>query len=337
MNEQNQWYVTIDGNAVGPVSTDLVVRGIKHKKIATNAYVCVVGASEWQLLADVAEFHTALRESGMLEAAPPKNGYHHDDVQGQPLLAQALSVEQPQLDEAGDADDSEATASFASQRSPELVSAGAATETRVTNLDAHEAFPTIAEAIGDGHAEASEGLPTLIGNAGESRGPIITEAEPRNGKHVELAHVGRPRLPSMELDIDVTVDDSPAPDIDWNHGFAAYFLVSSDVVLPDEHELLQSLRCEAHETFHSDEAMWNLGLCLAFGTDAVAAAAASVFFDVVATHGLFERIEWMCRTLLSKGFMPSGIPHAAGYRGLSHLQQVCPATLLPKLEAEAAS
>ena len=69
MNEQNQWYVTIEGNAVGPVSTDLVVRGIKHKKIATNAYVCVVGASEWQSLVDVAEFHAALSEGGLLDVA----------------------------------------------------------------------------------------------------------------------------------------------------------------------------------------------------------------------------------------------------------------------------
>src|SRR5512142_1614729 len=70
MNEQQQWYVTIAGNAVGPVSTDLVLRGIKHKKIATEAYVCVVGASEWQALTDVPEFHGALRENGLL---PPAN------------------------------------------------------------------------------------------------------------------------------------------------------------------------------------------------------------------------------------------------------------------------
>ena len=83
--------------------------------------------------------------------------------------------------------------------------------------------------------------------------------------------------------------------------------------------------------------MWNLALCLAFGTDAVANAAAAVFFDVVTAHDLQDRVEWMSRTLLSRGFMPSGIPHEAGYRGLAHLQNVCPPGLQHNLEREIAS
>jgi len=49
--------------------------------------------------------------------------------------------------------------------------------------------------------------------------------------------------------------------------------------------------------------------------DAVANAAAAVFFDVVTAHDLQDRVEWMSRTLLSRGFMPSGIPHEADIAG----------------------
>ncbi len=307
MNEQHQWYVTIEGNAVGPVSTDLVIRGIKHKKIATNAYVCVVGASEWQLLADVAEFYQALAEGGLLDdVAPPRNG-HCIDLQG-------ISTGEPDAHAAsaatlGDADDDselETTASLPSQRT-------------------HES------------AASSEVEPGPPSPTESEQAHLEQHAEPRNGKHADALVQGRPRFASIELDIDVTVDDIHETSIDWNQGFSAYFLVDADIKLPDEHALLYSLSTVQRETFLHDEAMWNLALCLAFGTDAVASAAAKVFFDVVTAHELHDRIEWMSRTLLSRGFMPSGIPHLAGYRGLAQLQGVCPEGLLPKLESEITS
>ncbi len=307
MNEQNQWYVTIEGNAVGPVSTDLVVRGIKHKKIATNAYVCVVGASEWQSLVDVAEFHAALSEGGLLDVAAPRNGHPVDEdilensVSSKPT--DTLVETQQLLKDADDGEESDTTASFSSKRSQEL--AAPVVEEPVEPVESHES--------------------------------LSSEPEPRNGKHFEMKLEGRPRFPSVDLDIDITVDDSQETNIDWGRGFSAYFLVGADVNLPDEHALLRSLASESHETFIHDEAMWNLALCLAFGSDAVASAAAAVFFDVVTAHDLQDRVEWMSRTLLSRGFMPSGIPHDAGYRGLAHLQNVCPPGLQPNLEREIAS
>ena len=122
--QQNQWYVTIEGDAVGPVSTDLVVRGIKHKKIATNAFVCVVGASEWQSLLDVAEFYDALAEGGLLEAVPPSNGYHHDvrgiEIAATPKPADTeVDVAAP-LKNADEEEESDTTASFSSKRPHEL-------------------------------------------------------------------------------------------------------------------------------------------------------------------------------------------------------------------------
>ena len=78
----------------------------------------------------------------------------------------------------------------------------------------------------------------------------------------------------------------------------------------------------------------NLALCLAFGSNAVASVAADVFFDVVMAHQLHDRIEWMARTLLSRGFMPSGIPHPAGNMGIGRLRQACPPELLMQLESQ---
>jgi len=302
MNEQNQWYVTVEGNAVGPVSTDLVVRGIRHKKIAANAYVCVVGASEWQALAEVAEFYEALSEGSQLVAAPYHNGHSHG-AKGIEMSAQRADARdaESRLNDADD-DDSETTASYQSQRPAELSTASPS----ASPLLAHEgAFATGTDVLG-----------------------------PRNGKHTELLPDRRPMAASMEFDIDITVDDPQDTTINWDHGFCAYFLVDTDVKLPDDHALLRSLASVPRETFLHDEAMWNLALCLAFGSEPVAYAAASVFFDVVTAHALQERIEWMSRTLMSRGFMPSGIPHAAGHRGLNQLRNVCPPGLQPKLEQE---
>jgi hypothetical protein len=330
MNEQNQWYVTIEGNAVGPVSTDLVVRGIKHKKIATNAYVCVVGASEWQSLIDVAEFHAALSEGGLLDAAAPRNGHPVDDdtlensVASKP--ADTLVETQPPLKDADDGEESDTTASFSSRRPLELTAS-----VNQEPIEAHELQPSEQEPIEAHELQPSEQEPI------EAHELQPSGLEPRNGKHAEVKLEGRPRFPSVDFDIDITVDDSHETSIDWGRGFSAYFLVGADVELPDEHALLHSLTTESRETFIHDEAMWNLALCLAFGSDAVASAAAAVFFDVVTAHDLLDRIEWMSRTLLSRGFMPSGIPHEAGYRGLAHLQNVCPPGLQTNLEREIAS
>lgn len=327
MNEQNQWYVTIEGNAVGPVSTDLVVRGIKHKKIATNAHVCVVGATEWQLLADVEEFSTAMREGGLLESGS-HNGHHYEPQQD--FNPSARAVDDTQSNQS-DPDESETTASFPSQR-PQGLAEMAPGDFR-TDAEPAAHFHETSEADEAPASPSTESPTHAQPTNGKAVDTLVSAQLPHNGHHVELAHEARPMLASIDLDIDVTVDEH----VDWNRGFTAYFLVDSEVTLPDEHALLHSLDAEPHDTFLHDEAMWNLALCLAFGPDTVADKAAAVFFDVLTTNGLYERIEWMCRTLLSKGFMPSGIPHAAGYRGLGYLQRVCPPGLLPKLESEAAS
>ena len=80
--------------------------------------------------------------------------------------------------------------------------------------------------------------------------------------------------------------------------------------------------------------MWNTALCVAFGSDQLAHAAAHAFFNAVATYGAANCLGWMPRTLLSKGFMPSGIPQQAGVRGLRVLRDRCPEELRVTFERE---
>jgi hypothetical protein len=138
-----------------------------------------------------------------------------------------------------------------------------------------------------------------------------------------------------DLAIDVTFDEQHESQVDWLERFQSYFLVGTQVELPDESNLIRSLSETPREVFLHDEALWNLSLCLAFGSDEVARFSAIALFDALASKPNEERIEWICRTLLSKGFMPSGIPRADGMRGINVLRSACPDELRHVLEREA--
>ena len=129
----------------------------------------------------------------------------------------------------------------------------------------------------------------------------------------------------MEMEVDPEPDE-PAP-IDWTDPFASFFLVGEDVVLPDEQALLGSLAAASRETFRHEESLWNLALCLAYGSDELGAAAARAFFEAVADQGDAERMEWMRRTLEGSGFVPSGLPEEAGRRAFERLRSTCPPAL----------
>jgi hypothetical protein len=130
--------------------------------------------------------------------------------------------------------------------------------------------------------------------------------------------------PPVDLDDDAVLD---APPVDWSHRFQSYFLVGEEVALPEEEALLASLKAIPRDTFQHDEALWNLALCMAFGSDTLGEAAARTFYDVVLAHGSLDRLEWMSRTLLGSGFMPSGIPTDAARVAYRRLQSLCPPAL----------
>ncbi|HMA91766.1 MAG TPA: hypothetical protein VKP30_03725, partial [Polyangiaceae bacterium] len=177
-------------------------------------------------------------------------------------------------------------------------------------------------------------LATRFEQEGESFGSDGPEALPsfadeREGS-VELAATA-----VEELNIDIQFEEEHESSVNWLERFQSYFLVGTEVELPDESKLLMSLRHTSRDTFLHDEALWNLSLCLAFGSDTIADASARTFFDAIGLEHGGERVEWICRTLLSKGFMPSGIPRSDGMRGIEILRQTCPPELRAAFEREA--
>jgi hypothetical protein len=133
-------------------------------------------------------------------------------------------------------------------------------------------------------------------------------------------------------EVEVAWEDGDASaSIDWSDPFESFFIVG-DVELPDEEALLGSLASASPATFRDEGALWNLALCLAYGSDEVGAAAARAFFRSVAEQGGSERLEWMHRTLRGSGFVHSGIPEEAGRRGVRRLRSSCPPSLTGKVQ-----
>lgn len=65
-----QWYIRADGEPVGPLSTDLVVRGIQAGRVPAHAAVMDAADGAWRPLSTVPTFATAL-QGGVLPAQPP--------------------------------------------------------------------------------------------------------------------------------------------------------------------------------------------------------------------------------------------------------------------------
>src|SRR6266700_1662895 len=77
----DEWYVYQEsGQHVGPVTVDLLARGITAGKVPRNAYAGVAGASRWRPILEIPEIAAALRSleqkparvpSSMAPPAPP--------------------------------------------------------------------------------------------------------------------------------------------------------------------------------------------------------------------------------------------------------------------------
>jgi hypothetical protein len=61
---RHAWYVTRPGGAiVGPVSTELVMRGISEGRVPTDSLVCRSGTSAWLRLKTISVFADAVEEA----------------------------------------------------------------------------------------------------------------------------------------------------------------------------------------------------------------------------------------------------------------------------------
>ncbi len=267
--DSTQWYVAVDGKAVGPVSTELLIRGLEQGKVPVDALVCAAGEVEWQDVTRVPPFSYEL-----FGADRPALGF--DAAVRQDPFAAARAV------------------------APEIAqsSMGAAYDDR-----ADEATPP----------------------AGTRAPPALFEAPPKPPPEVP---VSEPRERESGFDVDVvfdTFDDETKPRYyNWAQPIAPYFQPLESVELPNESLLIGSLPTTPASMLVQEEAMWNVALCLSFGSKAVAEAVAKRFFEVVSEIGSPAKVEWMVLTLLSRGFMPSGIPKDAGQNGFATLLRVCP-------------
>jgi hypothetical protein len=71
----DQWWVTQGGQQpIGPVSTELVVRGIAAGRVPLDSYVCEVGGAAWTPVRDVRHFAEAVAIAAALKVDDRPSG-----------------------------------------------------------------------------------------------------------------------------------------------------------------------------------------------------------------------------------------------------------------------
>jgi hypothetical protein len=369
--QEKHWYLSIGDRSIGPLTTELVARGIQAGKVPLTAWICEVGANAWSVLSSFGEFQDVLDR--MMAAQIPANQQSSESTGS----SQSSGVEGRNAEGQDEGTAPESAVSLARRQD--------AAEALPRDRTENDALPSWAKEVDGADVVTSAPEFTSCDQAGEEA-PLATGlpsfSEEISGEH-DISPVWRQGLraeqqrrrtsvhgqqvghrcesavpaetaaadvavqPHDELGIDITFDDGGqekvgahkvgAGRLDWTVRFQSYFLVGTDVELPDEDLLLTSLAEAPRSTFAHDEALWNLALCLAYGSDRVAASGARIFFEALAPADASERIEWVCRTLLSSGFMPSGIPRSEGLRGVEMLRMACPPEFCRVLERTVSS
>lgn len=318
-----QWYVKVASSTEGPLSTELVLEKLTNGQLPFSALVCRAGAYSWLPLSTVPPFSKSTAPSSM--PAPSERGGESREVEAayrtvlDPVgLERAVVHLARSVAAAGAAADSVSVHDHASaERREAPVSAApvlALSADGVLGGDAMaEVRAALAEMDDDTPADAPGDYAVLRQNEGRPTpvGPWFASRQPPEG----------PSAP-----------EKAGTCLDWGQKFCEYFEVDERPMLPDEALLLGSLETVSVGVLAQPEALWNLALCLSFGSDTLARVAARAVCRIVGASSDPEPLDWMVRVLLSRGFLPSGIPLQAGQRGLSVLQQVCPQDLRSQLE-----
>ncbi|MBN1608319.1 MAG: DUF4339 domain-containing protein [Polyangiaceae bacterium] len=185
------------------------------------------------------------------------------------------------------------------------------------------------DAVQTQRQHAQETPATLRENPFMSQRPAVPEPSAWPQPNDALPS-GRNGTAPQNRTLDGSVGGEPersAKAFDWSRQFCSYFQMGESFELPDQRVLLRSLQLTSLDVLVQPEAMWNLAVCLALGSDALATAAADAFFHIMSVYPNRDRLEWMARVLLSRGFLPSGIPLPAGERAVRLLQACCPPEL----------
>ena len=257
--DSTQWFVAVDGNTVGPVSTALLKRGLEQGKVPVDALVCAAGDQTWQAVRGVPPFSYELFG------------------QPRPPTGRGSGGARP-------------TDPFASARA-------------VAPIIAQDAWRASVAHDRDSQLDVATG---------------------------PLPHPPASQEEALELDVvfDSFDDETKPRFFNWLKPLAPYFQPLDSLDFPSELLLVGSLPTTSWNVLLQEEAMWNLALCLSFGSESLASAVASRFCTAIIEAGDPSKIEWMTRALLSRGFMPSGIPRDLGQDGFAMLLRRCP----PELE-----
>ena len=146
-------------------------------------------------------------------------------------------------------------------------------------------------------------------------GPVKLDGEP----HSQTALAPRPPPEPEE------VPYPPVSRFDWRSPFTDGYYVDGPIAFPNESLLIATLQSESTEALQYVAAMWNIALCLSFGSDELAAAGGEAFFRTLArTSFPGDRLSWMVRVLLSSGILSSGMPSDPAERALAVLSRMCP-------------
>jgi hypothetical protein len=321
----DQWYVAVRDRTVGPVTTKLLIRGLENGKVPPHALVCPVGAAKWDSVATVQPFVDTVRRSfpppARSQPQPPPSADDYEDEET--LVRQSLTG--------------------AARRHPDETAAeptaGAAAADPVPSLYGMDvAFAKAAAAAPHlaGHAAGSTRLghpATPVGPAPATQpavAPLVQEPGAATDSPADFP--GEESGMDIPVEVDGDFEEPPTEQLDWNEPFVEQTEVAQGVTLPAQQVLLQSLAATGPAVLAAETPMWNLALCVAFGAEGVATAAAQAFFDTVATQGTPKRLAWIARVLLSRGFLPSGIPQEAGLRGVRVLRDNCPPELRVQFE-----
>ncbi len=124
--------------------------------------------------------------------------------------------------------------------------------------------------------------------------------------------------------------------VQWQRTFTPDFYVSGVVRLPEEELLIDSLRSVPASRLATDDAHWNLALCLAYGSDRLGAAAAAAVYRVIRAGvrggDVAGITEYLARTLLGLGMLHSGFDLDRGRLGVERLRSACPAEMKEEVE-----
>ena len=309
-----EWYVSVEDRTVGPVTTDLLIRGLTEGRVPPDAMVCPVGGSEWSWVSEVGPFAEVVRRSCLSpqQQHPPVSLEESD---AETLVKWGARAEPPHEEVAASRKE---TARSRREREPSLFGVDPAFAKAAAAAPPHLA-PSL---LGDGED-------TSAGDRGSSQAPRFPPAT-HSANQDDAGDI------PVEIEMAIDWDDESVSGaqavIDWSQPFVGQMDVSGDVRLPPERALLNSLASVPPTELVAQEVLWNITLCVAYGSSAVAQAAAGALFEAVQKTGATARLEWIARVLLSKGFMPSGIPAEIGLRGVRVLRDHCPAELRVQLE-----